>query len=423
MRYGFRNIVIKNTRIGLPVTLITSLLGLCFIASSQPFKKQTSFKEYLLQNIDKVDFIEGIWEFNQRTETGWHDKDYDYKKLPPTSFNIQILPYRIAIIKTGDSRYRCYPISTVDQFTDKISERNANSCDDFMFELTAIEGQYLYSNLSNSCKSHLDCKGKAYIKQDGDLYFECKQEEFKGGIRSWNNFYLTATKLSPTQAEIRNWKAKTENTITEAKPTFSFGTGSAISRDLVLTCYHIVKDAKQISLRGINGKFDTTYSARLNFYDEDLDIAVLKIQIPIIKTNSGLPYSFKKANSEVGESIFVLGYPLQNTMGQEIKLTTGVISSNSGFLGDTSLFQISAPIQPGNSGGPLFDNYGNLIGIVSAKHKRADNVGYAVKLSLFQDFLKRKGVNFSSNKNVPAELSKQVKSFKDFIYSIEVALE
>jgi S1-C subfamily serine protease len=66
-------------------------------------------------------------------------------------------------------------------------------------------------------------------------------------------------------------------------------------------------------------------------------------------------------------------------MGQEIKLTTGIISSNSGSLGDTALFQISAPIQPGNSGGPLFDNYGNLIGVIGAKHKNADNVGYVIK--------------------------------------------
>lgn len=407
----------------LKITFIIYLLFLNSFANSQPFKTQTSFKEYLLQNSDKVDFIEGIWEFNQRTETGWYDKDYDYKKLPPTSFNLQIFPYRIAIMKTDDSHYLCYPISTVDQFTDNVSERNANSCNDFMFELTAIEGQYLYSNLSNSCKSYQDCKGKAYIKQDGDLYFECKKEEYKDGVRSWDNFYLTATKLSPTQTEIRNWKAKPGNKITEVKPAFSYGTGSAISSDLILTCYHVVKDGKQISVRGINGKFDTSYSAQIIFYDEDLDIAFIKIPPQTIKINSSLPYTLKKENSEVGESIFVLGYPLQNTMGQEIKLTTGVISSNSGFLGDTSLLQISAPIQPGNSGGPVFDNHRNLIGIVSAKHNRADNVGYAVKLSIFQNYLKLKGVNFSSNKTVPMELSKQVKLVRDYIYSIEVALE
>lgn len=207
------------------------------------------------------------------------------------------------------------------------------------------------------------------------------------------------------------------------EPIFSYGTGTLITDDLVITCYHVIKNGKQIDIRGINGRFDTTYSSKLDFFDADLDIAFLRILNSPIHKNLVLPYSINQKKSEVGEPIFVLGYPLQNTMGQEIKLTTGVISSNSGFLGDTSLFQISAPIQPGNSGGPLFDSHGNLIGIVSAKHNRADNVGYAVKLSLFQDLLKRKGINFSYNKNVSVELSKQVKLFKDYIYSIEVAFE
>ncbi len=66
-------------------------------------------------------------------------------------------------------------------------------------------------------------------------------------------------------------------------------------------------------------------------------------------------------------------------MADEVKLTDGKISSNSGYKGDRSNYQISVPIQPGNSGGPLVDEYGNIIGIVCAKITNADNVGYAVK--------------------------------------------
>nr|WP_277266111.1 trypsin-like peptidase domain-containing protein [Prevotella corporis] len=79
------------------------------------------------------------------------------------------------------------------------------------------------------------------------------------------------------------------------------------------------------------------------------------------------------------EDIFVLGYPLVQTMGEDVKLTTDVISSKTGFQGDVSQYQISAAIQPRNSGGPLFDSRGNLIGIVPAKHKGTENVGYAIK--------------------------------------------
>lgn len=67
-------------------------------------------------------------------------------------------------------------------------------------------------------------------------------------------------------------------------------------------------------------------------------------------------------------------------MGSEIKATSGIISSQTGYKGDNDLYQIYAPIQPGNSGGPLFDFTGNLAGIVCAHHSQAENVGYAIKI-------------------------------------------
>ena len=97
--------------------------------------------------------------------------------------------------------------------------------------------------------------------------------------------------------------------------------------------------------------------------------------------------------------VFVLGYPLVDTMGEEIKLTTGVVSSRSGFQGNPSQYQISAPVQPGNSGGPLFNDNGELIGIVSAKHTGADNVSYGVKLSYLVDLASRSGASLNLDKS------------------------
>ena len=392
------------------------LLCLCAPSKSQPFKNEKEFKAYLLENNEKLDFIEGIWEFNKNIESGLADtKNRKYNKdAAPPAFNIGIAPYRVAIIKGLDNNFFTYSIGIFGT----ISE--TNGCGSYWFKSTAIEGQYIY-DVDASCK--YGYHGKVVIKTNGDLYFDGKFEENKNEFISYDNFTVTATKLSPTQAELRNSKTQSDQELKNIKPKFSFGTASAISNDLIITCYHVVKDAKKISIRGIDGRSDTTYLAQINYYDEDLDVALLKIQKNQFSQNFVLPYSFKQTKSEVGENIFVLGYPLQNTMGQEIKLTTGVISSNSGFLGDTTLFQISAPIQPGSSGGPLFDNSGNLIGLVTAKHIKADNVGYAFKLSLLKDILKRKGVHFVSNKTTPIDLSKKVKLYKDFIYSIEVSLE
>ena len=74
-------------------------------------------------------------------------------------------------------------------------------------------------------------------------------------------------------------------------------------------------------------------------------------------------------------------------MGKDIKFTEGRISAKSGFMGDTTYYQVSTPIQPGNSGGPLFDFKGNLVGIIAAGIIEADNVGYAIKSSVLTTFI------------------------------------
>ena len=87
--------------------------------------------------------------------------------------------------------------------------------------------------------------------------------------------------------------------------------------------------------------------------------------------------------AEVGEEVFALGYPLADVMGDEIKFTDGKISSRTGVQGAVNVYQISVPIQPGNSGGPLFDQQGRVVGITTASLNKdvfdAENVNYAVK--------------------------------------------
>ena len=124
---------------------------------------------------------------------------------------------------------------------------------------------------------------------------------------------------------------------------------------------------------------------------------------------------------EVGENIFVLGYPLAKLMGNEIKLTNGIISSRSGYQGDISTYQMSAPVQPGNSGGPMFDDKGNVIGIVNAGIPGAENVGYAIKTS----YLKNLVENVTSNNILPnnnqiesMSLPQKVAKVRDFVFFI-----
>lgn len=204
----------------------------------------------------------------------------------------------------------------------------------------------------------------------------------------------------------------------------SSGTGFALSKTgHIATNYHVIKNSHSIEVRGINGDFTQSYTAKVILEDKNNDLAIIKIEDSKFVSIENLPYTLKSRTSDVGTSIFVLGYPLRATMGDEIKLTNGIISSKSGFQGDITSYQISAPVQPGNSGGPLFDNFGNIIGIISAKHTGAENASYAVKASyllnlidLLSEKIQLQTINALKNK----PLTEQVKTLKKFTFIIEV---
>jgi hypothetical protein len=202
------------------------------------------------------------------------------------------------------------------------------------------------------------------------------------------------------------------------------GSGFAISSDgLIVTNHHVTNGSKSIKIKGINNDFNKSYNAKLVIEDKNNDLAILKIDDPFFTSLGVIPYVINTKTADVGSSIFVLGYPLRSTMGDEIKLTDGVISSKSGFQGDVTSYQISAPIQPGNSGGPLFDNKGNLIGIVNAKHSNAENASYAIKASYLLNLIELMNINpklqtVSTVSNKP--LIEQVKLLKKVTFIIEI---
>ncbi len=126
--------------------------------------------------------------------------------------------------------------------------------------------------------------------------------------------------------------------------------------------------------------------------DKANDVALLKVTgkftaLPIVSSRT----------VKLGESVFTIGFPNIELQGFAPKMTKGEISSLTGMQDDPRYFQISAPVQPGNSGGALIDDRGNIVGIVSAKLDTAtalaatgalpENVNYAIKSSLLLSFL------------------------------------
>jgi tetratricopeptide (TPR) repeat protein len=168
----------------------------------------------------------------------------------------------------------------------------------------------------------------------------------------------------------------------------SSGTGFAISSNgYIVTNHHVIDKAKSIEVKGVNGNFSRKLNAELVVSDEKNDLAIIKINDPLFSSLGSIPYTVRQGVADVGENVFVLGYPLTSSMGEEVKLTNGIVSSKTGFQGDISTYQISAPVQPGNSGGPLFDKNGNLIGVVNAKHTMAENAGYAIKFNYVKNLI------------------------------------
>ena len=166
------------------------------------------------------------------------------------------------------------------------------------------------------------------------------------------------------------------------------GSGFFLSKDgHIITNYHVIEKAQTIKVSGVNDDYKTSYTASVEISDKQNDLAILKITDTSFKPLANIPYTFKYTTSSVGEDCFVLGYPLISTMGMDIKLTNGIISSKTGFEGNIAEYQMSAPVQPGNSGGPLFDKNGNIIGIVCAKHREAENAGYAIKASYIRNLV------------------------------------
>ncbi len=170
------------------------------------------------------------------------------------------------------------------------------------------------------------------------------------------------------------------------------GSGFFINeKGYIATNYHVIKGANAIQVEYFQKGIKFTYAAKIIVTDKQNDLAIIQIQDSKFKTMTNIPYVFSSNIKDVGSDVFALGYPMADVMGDEIKFTDGKISSKTGIQGDVTVYQISVPIQPGNSGGPLFDNKGNLVGITSSalnkEYFNSENVNYAIKTTYLKNLI------------------------------------
>jgi len=163
----------------------------------------------------------------------------------------------------------------------------------------------------------------------------------------------------------RNTKAP-ENT-----PVKFGGTGFLVDgKGIIVTNAHVVNGSTTVVVQNSKGQ---EFRSRIIYSNPETDLAFIKIEDADFRSIGPLPYGIGKKSTDLGESLFTLGYPRE-----EIVYNEGYMSAKTGYNGDTLSFQIGVSANPGNSGGPVFNKNGEVIGIINARQKAAEGVVFAL---------------------------------------------
>ena len=336
--------------------------------------------------------------------------------------------YKISIVKKNDG-YEAYILSAFCDQCHWWEEGNIIS----EIEQTSIKNFYSFKWYTWSCPSSSCDKYKS--DQEDDWWERYAREDLKLTYHSFeavlndsatiinyenenNSFFV---KLFPAgEADIEIKSNKNDD-------WFGNGSGLIISKSgYIVTNHHVIEDANDIEVEFILNDKAQKFNAEVVQSDKVNDLAIIKIFDINFDGLNNLPYNFKTRSSEVGTKVYAYGYPLAlSLMGKEIKITDGIISAKSGFDDDITTYTITAPIQGGNSGGPLFDDKGNFLGINSSGISKevADNVGYTIKSSYVLNLIDvlPKSIDLPSNTKLESlTLSEQIKEISKYVVLIKV---
>jgi S1-C subfamily serine protease/TPR repeat protein len=259
--------------------------------------------------------------------------------------------------------------------------------------------------------------GRGYITNRLLKYLDMSSK-FHGN--NYSGLLLSAAKLDgffapspPTDKSPSRLEAPTQNGLKLS----STGSGIVVgATGEILTNYHVIKKCILLKVKG-----STAGEAKRLASDQRNDLAVIRAK----SKPRGVAKFRVGTRLRQGEKIFVYGHPLRSILGGEPIITKGIVNSLSGIRGDVRHYQISAPVQPGNSGGPLLDSMGNIVGVVVAKlnamrvaEKTGDipqNINFAIKGTIALEFLEAHNIKYqksaSSRVIGAADLAVQAKKF------------
>jgi S1-C subfamily serine protease len=198
------------------------------------------------------------------------------------------------------------------------------------------------------------------------------------------------------------------------------GTGFLVDpKGYLVTNAHVINGAKYVAVQNKAGK---ELQVQIVHIDQKKDLAILKIIDTAYKAKAVLPYTIRRNTGEIAENIFTLGYPRN-----DIVYGQGYLAARTGFNGDTLTCQITVAANPGNSGGPIFNNKGEVIGVLSTRQRTAEGVVFAVQskyiLQAIEDLKKEEQANIklpTSSALKGFDRVQQVARISDFVYMVKV---
>jgi S1-C subfamily serine protease len=157
----------------------------------------------------------------------------------------------------------------------------------------------------------------------------------------------------------------------ENTPVKYGGTGFLVDgKGILVTNAHVVSGSSTVVVQNSKGQ---EFRSRIIYTNVETDLAFIKIEDADFRSIGPLPYGIRKSGTDLGEQLFTLGYPRE-----EIVYNEGYMSAKTGYNGDTLSFQIGVSANPGNSGGPVFNKNGEVIGIINARQQTAEGVVFAI---------------------------------------------
>ena len=230
----------------------------------------------------------------------------------------------------------------------------------------------------------------------------CVDKINTNGIASAGDFSNPKAKPSTAKASAKSDDEPAEKPSEPDKLVSVSGSGFVVSRNAyIVTNNHVVADC----VGDIHGNLvgQAPVKLRVVSADEENDLALLQ-GTKKFKEKDIATIRASAVNS--GDQVVAIGYPLHGLLTSDLTVTTGIISSLAGLHNDTRFLQISVPVQPGNSGGPLHDNSGNIVGVVSAKLDALrmvkatgdipQNINFAIKTGALRDFLDNSAVPYQT---------------------------